>query len=450
MSTSTLTRGGRFLGIMVVTVFIMFSFGCPLINSIFALIFQNTSYAEAYQNAQNEVGDTTDLHLEGTLPSTSQALQPNMPIFLFFDDLVNPDTIDGNILVSVDDILATTGSVNLILSLWNGSTTPKAQVAILPVGGWEVGKAISIEILDGLEDNAGNSFEMLPGQVEITFTTSSTSTVQYSETSYSFEDGDDSVFMIQGRGGLVDFSDADIAADVDFSGIDGNYAVLLSTGNEAHDYLLPWSGLSGNAIPAYITEPTKNLSRTEREYGMMSKDTPMPGDEPPPMSSGTEYSSFLFSNLVIPSGARFLQLDYYFISDEFKEYIGSMFDDVTTIAVADNDGHFVSDVIENINKYEDASLQSSLVELPDFPDSVSGGGGDVFKGSSTGSPSQDLPAKTYDSYQTYRTPLNTITIDISAMQAAINLLVTIADVGDNYYNSYIVFDAIRFVDTIDD
>ena len=127
-----------------------------------------------------------------------------------------------------------------------------------------------------------------------------------------------------------------------------------------------------------------------------------------------------------------------------------MFDDVTTIAVADNDGHFVSDVVENINKYEDASLQSSLVELPDFPDSVSGGGGDVFKGSSTGSPSQDLPAKTYDSYQTYRTPLNTITIDISAMQAAINLLVTIADVGDNYYNSYIVFDAIRFVDTIDD
>lgn len=449
MATRRISRKGRFVCFLLISLLIVLSFGCPLINSIFALIFQNTSYAEAYQNAQNEVGDTTDLHLEGTLPSTSQSLQSNMPIFLFFDDLVNPSTIDGNILVSIDDILATTGSVNLILSLWNGSTTPKAQVAILPVGGWEVGKSISIEILDGLEDNAGNSFEMLPGQVAIHFTTSSASTVQYTETSYSFEDGDDTVFLIQGRGGLVDFSETEIAADVDFSGIDGNYAVVLSTGNDDHDYLLPWSGLSGNAIPAYITEPTKSQASVERNESKFGTKTPMPGDDPPSqMGSGTEYSSFMFSNLVIPSGVRFLQLDYYFISDEFTEYIGSMFDDVATIAVADNSGHFASDVIENINKYEDTSLQSSLVGLPDFPDSV--GAGDVYKDAVIGDPSGSVLSKYIDSYQTFRTPLSTITIDISDMQTAINLLLTIADVGDNIYNSYLVFDAIRFVNSIDD
>ncbi len=431
---------------ITVCLLILSLMGCNLVQEILTKVFEN-DYADVYaeNSPESPSVDEDPPVIVDIVPSTAQpTLNPFSPILIYFDDLLNPESIDENVVVTRDDDSSVL-TVKLVLSIWNGYTLPRAQLAIIPVGGWPLSQPISIEILGGLLDNAGNPFDS-GSSYEVGYTTGSASSTQYTAKSYSFEDGNASVFTIEGRGGLFSFSDTDVAADVDFPAIDGDKAVLLSTGNEdSYNNVLSWTGISGNAIPtASAAEPAKSKSGSfnsrsaSRSVGKIVD----PSLDPPPdfPELAGEYSTFSFNNLAIPSGTNYLLIDYYFISDEFLEFIGSEFDDVATFIVSDRGGHAVNGVIESVNKYENSSLRSQLVAAEDFPDST------LYVPPISKESAGDEGES--DIYQTYRTPLRTLAVDLKNMVDIIDLVLSISDVGDNAYNSYIIFDNIRFVDKL--
>jgi len=333
--------------------------------------------------------------------------------------MIDPDTVKDNVIVSNSDSANENIDANLVLSVWNGKIDPKAQLTITPINGWPPSSTIKVTVGIGLKDKAGNTLENV---FIVSRTTGTASTVEFTSNSYSFEDGDASVFSIAGRGGLFSFSDSEVDAKVDFSAIDGDKAVLLSTAGE-WDSLLSWPGVSGYAIPTGNVgfkniAQTKGLSRLLD--GGEGGEGGGEGEEPPLFGQG-EYSSFTFSNLKIPAGSTMLKLDYYFLSDEFMFFIGSEFDDVVTYSIADRNGNVNSDVIKSINSFdsEKTEAENGLTEVSDFP-------------------------TTDELDPVFRTDLETHSIALGSLTGIIDLVLVISDVGDSAFNSYIIFDNIRF------
>lgn len=390
---------------------------CNLFKAItgnFSIVFENELYATTYISVEGiEEGDPPAI--VDVIPAVGQILNQFSPIFIYFNDMIDPDTVKDNVIVS--NSANENIDANLVLSVWNGRIDPKAQLTITPINGWPSSSTIKVTVGTGLKDKAGN---MLEGGFIVSRNTGTASTVEFTLNSYSFEDGDASVFSIAGRGGLFSFSDSEVAAQVDFSAIDGDKAVLLSTAGE-WDSLLNWPGVSGSAIPTGNVEfksiaQTKGLSRLlEGGEGVEG------GGEGPPLFGQGEYSSFTFSNLKIPAGSTMLKIDYYFLSDEFMFFIGSEFDDVVTYSIADRNGNVNSDVIKSINSFdaEKTEAENGLTEVSDFP-------------------------TTDELDPVFRTDLMTHSIVLGSLSGIIDLVLVISDVGDSAFNSYIIFDNIRF------
>ncbi len=117
----------------------------------------------------------------------------------------------------------------------------------------------------------------------------------------------------------------------------------------------------------------------------------------------------------MPPGATTLRADYYFISDEFLDFLGSEFDDNATLTVAGSSGA-ESVVLASVNQF----VEGELTPLESFPDD-SDGDGDF-----------------------YRSDLQTASIEIRDLGSQITVAITITDVEDELFTSLLLFDNVRF------
>jgi hypothetical protein len=425
--------------------------GCSFLqdvtDQIIAEIFvtQNDSYSSAYQDFVGN-DDEEALKAINLMPAAGKKLYPNAPFFIYFDKLVDPNTVDGNVIVLVDKDPV---SINVVLSTWYDPADPRAQLTVSPKNGWPTNSVLNVSIESGLKDVYGNSFN----KEEFSYKTGVLSSTELTAGAFSFEDGDDSIFYIEGRGGLFSFSDDKVQEDVDFSALEGDKAVLLSTANGNNgDILLDWDGLAGNAIMTDMAAAKGLSAPTLSSRGIAAKDS---GEEPPMDGEGEdseqvafgagEYSTFSLNNVSIPAGASSLKLDYYFLSDEFMFYIGSIFDDVATYSLNDSNGNVKSNVIDSVNLYDGTktSAENGLTLVPGFP-SV-----EVWEGEEGGGEEGELSKNLEGGDEgeqegVFRTDMETLTIPLGVLSGNVDLFIMISDVGDNILNSYIIFDNIRF------
>ncbi len=352
--------------------------GCNLGGEILDFIFGDgeTTQSEGYQQAYDDNdGKNEDLSIVSLFPSTSVDIYPTTTIQLYLNDLVNPDTVQGNIVVnSGGNVL----NPNINLHTWDVGGVPQAHIFIVPVPGWPEG-TLEVEIKQGLRNKQGYSFPGTSNTLE--YTVKKGATGVNTETSYNFESSlDSNLISITGHGGLFGVDNLDFTPPQGW----GNDAVLISSAGE-WDHKPDFDGLAGDAVR--------------------------------PDGYDGEYSEAVIRNLKIPSGRTKLLLDYYFVSDEFPNFIGTSFDDIATYVVLDTEsGKFASSAFESVNMYEHGDVGNALIKTDAFP--------------------------SYDDI--YRTELKVLEIDISGFSGLLELTLNIADVGDNIYNSYLIFDNLRF------
>jgi hypothetical protein len=123
-----------------------------------------------------------------------------------------------------------------------------------------------------------------------------------------------------------------------------------------------------------------------------------------------EYSGLGSGSLSVPSGATRVLFDYYFISAEFDEFIGSSYDDTVTLVISGPSGSETV-VLESINRY--TSADTTLVSV-----------GWDFDASYVGQSTADF--------------------DISTLGSPVTIDVTITDVGDTDVTSMFLADNFRF------
>ena len=68
-----------------------------------------------------------------------------------------------------------------------------------------------------------------------------------------------------------------------------------------------------------------------------------------------QYSTMTTGSIAVPSGKTKVTLDYYFVSDEFKEYLGSKYDDNATFTVSGSGGSR-NIVLNSVNNWNTTAL----------------------------------------------------------------------------------------------
>lgn len=130
------------------------------------------------------------------------------------------------------------------------------------------------------------------------------------------------------------------------------------------------------------------------------------------LGSQSDTDSLLSRDFAVPGGKTRLVLNYNFVTEEFPEFVGSIFDDNLRIEVVASSGAVIGSLYESVNS-------SSFVGVPgiDFP------GGDSTCG---------------------MTGWKTGIINVSAIAGRGSISVRIKDEGDSIYDSAAVLDNIRF------
>lgn len=298
--------------------------------------------------------DSTPFTVVSTVPSNgAQDVPVGTSITVYFDDLINPISLnDVSMSVTVADqvvsgTFALERSTNDLYAVLH--FTPSQPFAD------NVDVTVTLSSVNGLLDKGGNTLEN-----ELVFTFHTAAAYLGDATNLGFESGLTG-WNITGNGGIVALPFASVLS------LEGVKAAMITT-----DYSLAY-GLDGTPL----NEATSMLS------------------------SGS---------LEVPGAATLCSFDYYFLSAEFTEWIGSEFDDTLTMTFSGPNGTII-ETIETVNSYQASEctvLESAL--------------------------DTDL----------FHTGAKTKQIDISGLGSPITISFAISDVGDQIYISAFLVDNFRF------
>ncbi len=299
--------------------------------------------------------DSTPFSVVSIVPSDlAQNVPVGTSITVYFDDLINPISLnDVSMSVTVADqvvsgIFALERSTNDLFAVLH--FTPPSQ----PFAD-NVDVTVTLSSVNGLLDKGGNTLEE-----ELIYTFHTAVAYVGDANNLGFESGLTG-WTITGNGGIVDLP---FASELSLEGVK---AAMITT-DSAVDY-----GLSGTPL----SEATSMLS------------------------SGS---------LEVPGSATLCSFDYYFLSAEFTEWIGSEFDDTLTMTFSGPNGTII-ETIETVNTYQ----ISDCIPL-------------------TSNLDNDL----------YHTGAKTKQVDISGLGSPITISFAVSDVGDQALISAFLVDNFRF------
>ena len=323
--------------------------------------------------------DTTDTiapSVLNTIPGAdTSAVSPNSSIVMYFDDIINPSSISASsVSVLATDAAAVAANRTLrsmssktifgTISIMKSSNGKGAIIVFTPYDGFPVSSVIEL-VLSGNEilDKGGNK---LSQDYTVSFNTGTVIASSIDE--FNFEKGTTGM-TIQGQGGIVTMPKWGVPA------ISGDHAAAITTSSSSS---ISDSELTGNAMKDQCSTLTSGL-------------------------------------LTVPSGKTIISVDYYFISDEFKEYLGTKYDDNATMTVSGTNGSKTL-ILNSVNDF--VLTKDDLVQL-----SIN-------------------PSGSTDGY--WRGALTTKSIDISGLGDSVSVSFSVSDVGDTAVNTILLFDNVRF------
>ncbi len=319
------------------------------------LVAQSTVVVDDDYNFQPDPTDNTPFNVVDTVPShNATGVSPTSGVVIFFDDIVDPHSL-SEVSVSVNSgQTAIPGTYTLSLSA-NGQN---AIIAFSPYNAFPENSTIAVLVeaigTDLLLDKGGNT---LSQQLEITFTTGSM--ISSPGENLGFESGI-AGWHILGSGGVIDLPYGGLS-------LSGSRAAAIATGPIYQD------GISGDPID-------------------------------------DRYSTLTSGAIPVPGWATQLRFDYYFISSEFPDWIGSVYDDTVTLQISGAGGSH-SVVLESINRYSASDVIPIDLNWGETP---------------------------------HHTGLSTAAMDVSTLGSEVSVSITITDVGDTAYPSMIIVDNFRF------
>ncbi len=311
-----------------------------------------------------EPTDTISPEVLSMIPNTgATSVSPSAPIVMYIDDMIDPSSVNDNSIKVYEGSSAAQGNSRAAggIQVFGTITISKSAnglvtiIVFTPYESFNPGITITIMITDMVLDNGGNSLET---EDPVSFETGSQEST--SASSLTFENGTAGL-SFNGQGGIVALPQWGMPV------MEGTHAAAISTGNVS-----------------YFTNSPIN----------------------------EQYSVFSTGLVSVPSGMTNLMLDYYFISDEFKEWIGTQYDDNATVTVSGSDGARTV-VLNSVNNYDSVEGEAQLTELAALDD-------------------------------WWTTPKTTKSIDISDLGDEVTISITISDVGDTAFGSMLLFDNLRF------
>ncbi|MGE4453300.1 MAG: Ig-like domain-containing protein [Sphaerochaeta sp.] len=305
-------------------------------------------------NFTPDESDSTPFDVVSIVPSNqAQDVPVSSSISVYFDDLINPISLnDVSMAVTVADQV-----VEGTYALERSANDLFAVLHFTPSQPFmdNVDVTITLSSENGLLDKGGNTLVS-----ELVYTFRTAAAYAGDVLNLGFESGLNG-WNITGNGGIVDLP---FASDLSLEGLK---AAMITT-DSAFDY-----GLSGTPL----NEATSMLS------------------------SGS---------LEVPGGSTKCSFDYYFLSAEFEEYIGSQYDDTLTMTFSGPNSTIV-ETIETINSYQSTDCIQLISTL-----------------------NNDL----------YHTGGKTKQVDISTLGSPITISFAVSDVGDQSYLSALLVDNFRF------
>jgi len=297
--------------------------------------------------------DDVSLEVAQAVPSVSNETYPkNISIMFFLNDKVYLNSLKDNFVVTVNGTIV--GGTIYVNEASNGF----AILIFTPTKEFEAGKEIQVILKTGIQDDGGNGFET---DYILTFTTTAGSTADFDDNT-SFENGEQGVTFI-GDGAILNGTQGSV------SPTNGSKFGAITSG----DMLISSGYAIGGASSMMILGP-------------------------------------------INTGISSLSFDYNFISSEFNDYVGSIFDDCAVITICGPNGAY-SALVASVNTigYDGNSQCLNFAGLPDAGDSYAGYTGWKHKTFSFGNVGQ--PAY---------------------------VIFTVTDVSDQIYSSALAIDNIGF------
>jgi hypothetical protein len=240
-------------------------------------------------------------------PNGSTGIDPSTSISIFFDDEINPSTIND---LSIKVNVTSGGS---IYGTYSGEfdTEGNTILKFVPFSPLPENSTIEVtlEAEDGIEDDGGNTLFSI----------------------YAFS------FITQAKAGPLDSSDFDFEGSTDGFVFSGDGAIIGTAGD-----IDPYGGSS----MAAISTGDKVVS------GNNALGTLFGGSTTSILTTGT---------ISVPGGVSTLSFHYNFVSAEFDEFIGSSFDDTFLVTVTGASSS-TSQVVTSVNMYD--SAQTAAVTLP--------------------------------------------------------------------------------------
>jgi|GEM_PF-2494960 len=324
-------------------------------------------------NFQPDPDDTTPLEvLDGVPADGSSNVAPGSTLIFYFDDIVDPSTINSQTFAVVEGSagagasgVSASAAGDPIYGTINVSKSQNGQAAIIsfsPFAGLPANSAVTATLSgSALLDDGGNP----TGTDEVfSFETGAAQTTNIS--ALGFEQGL-TQFNVAGNTGVVSTPIWGI------SSIEGSNAAVITTGS------VSTTGVTGTA-------------------------------------EESQYSTITTGQIEVPDdGSTVVAVDYYFISDEFTDYIGSSFDDNARLSVS-GPGGARSVELASVNEF----TVGGVTLISDFPNDGEGDG-DFYRGNA-----------------------DTAFVDISGLGSPVSISVTISDVGDSIFTSVLLFDNLRF------
>ena len=313
------------------------------------------------------VEDTTDTaspEVISMLPITGATdVSPAAPIVMYFDDMIDPASVNDTSIQVFEGSGAAqenyrAADAKQVYGTITISKTANGLVTIIvftPFDSFSPGVTVTVTIDETVKDNGGNPLET---DGPVTFTTGAQEATTASV--LDFEAGDEGL-SFNGQGGIVELPKWGMPL------MEGTHAAAITTGS-VYDF---------DNYPIY-----------------------------------EQYSVFSTGSISVPSGMKNLTLDYYFISDEFQEWLGTKYDDNATVTVSGSGGARTV-VLNSVNTYDSVEGKAQLTEVTELGD-------------------------------WWTTPMTTKSIDISDLGDEVTISITISDVGDTIFGSMLLFDDLRF------
>ena len=247
--------------------------------------------------------DFIELNIVQTIPPDgSIGIDPSTSISIFFDDEINPSTIND---LSIKVQLSPSGGK--IYGTYSGEfdTYGNTILKFIPFDPLPENKTIEVtlEVDGGIEDDGGNTLWSI---YEFSFATQA-QTGPLSSSNFGFENGITG-YVFSGDGAIIG-----TAGDIGTHG--GSSMAAISTGDQVVS--------SNNALGDSFGDSTTSILTT--------------------------------GSITVPGGTTNLSFYYNFVSSEFDEWIGDAFDDTFLVTITGNSSA-TSQVVTSVNMFSEAQF----------------------------------------------------------------------------------------------